>query len=206
MSPVALTDRSADLRSTAVDPAAKVLDAALACFGRWGMAKTTLDDIAREAGCSRATVYRLFPGGKDVVLDAVAARELHAFFDGLAAELDHHADDLEDLLVAGVTYAARSIRDHAALQLLLRHEPEVVLPLVAFDRFDVVLDAAAAFAAPWLEPHVGPDWAPRAGEWLARMVLSYTFAPADGVDLTAEEDARRFVRTFVLPGLRKAPQ
>ena len=32
------------------------------CIARWGTAKTTLDDIAREAGCSRATIYRLFPG------------------------------------------------------------------------------------------------------------------------------------------------
>lgn len=41
-----------------------VVDAALACIGRWGLAKTTLDDIAREAGISRATVYRRVPGGK----------------------------------------------------------------------------------------------------------------------------------------------
>ena len=199
MAVTTVVDRNAPDRGVAE----RVVDAALACFGRWGVGKTTLDDIAREAGCSRATVYRLFPGGKDVVLDAVAGRELRQFFEGLATELDHHADDLEDLLVAGVTFAARHIREHGVLQLLLRHEPEVVLPLVAFDRFDVVLDAAAAFCAPWLEPHVGPEWAPRAGEWLARMVLSYTFVPADGVDLTDETDARRFVRTFVLPGLQK---
>jgi AcrR family transcriptional regulator len=202
MSAVTLTDRARELRG-AGDPATRVVDAALACFGRWGVAKTTLDDIAREAGCSRATVYRLFPGGKDVVLDAVAGRELRQFFEGLAAELERCSDDLEELLVAGVTFAARGIRDHGVLQLLLRHEPEVILPLVAFDRFDVVLDAAAAFCGPWLEPHVGSEWAPRAGEWLARMVLSYTFVPADGVDLVDETDARRFVRTFVLPGLQK---
>lgn len=196
MSAVALTDRAAD-------PATRVADAALACFGRWGVARTTLDDVAREAGCSRATIYRLFPGGKDVLFDAVAGRELERFFDGLTAELDRCADDLEGLLVAGVTYAARSIRDHSALQLLLRHEPEVVLPLVAFERFDVLLDVAASFAAPWLERHVGPEWAARAGEWLARMVLSYTFSPADGFDLADAAEARRFIRTFILPGLRK---
>lgn len=187
-----LVDRAAD---------AKVADAALACFARWGVAKTTLDDIAREAGCSRATIYRLFPGGKDVVLDAVAGRELVRFFEGLRGELDRTSDDLESLLVAGITYAARSIREHEALQFLLAHEPELVLPLVAFDRLDHVLDHAAAFCSPWLEPHVGPEWAPRAAEWLTRMVLSYTLVPSSTVDLTVEADARRFVRSFVLPGL-----
>ena len=178
-----------------------VADAALACFGRWGVAKTTLDDIARQAGVSRATVYRLFPGGKDVVLDAVAGRELARFFDGLRAELDRTSTNLEDLLVAGVAFTTRAIREHGALQFLLAHEPEVILPLVAFDRLDVVLDHAAAFCGPWLEPHVGAEWAPRAAEWITRMVLSYSLVPSDGFDLATEADARRFVRSFVLPGL-----
>lgn len=192
MPATALTDRAPDQ---------KVVDAALVCFARWGVAKTTLDDIAREAGCSRATVYRLFPGGKDVVLDAVAGRELRAFFEGLRAELDRTSSDLEDLLVAGIAFASQSIRDHGALQFLLAHEPEVVLPLVAFDRMDIVLDHAAVFCAPWLELHVGKEWAPRAGEWITRMVLSYSLVPSDGFDLTTATDARRFVRSFVMPGL-----
>ena len=160
--------------STAVDRGPdldeRIVDAALACFSRWGVAKTTLDDIAREAGCSRASVYRQFPGGKDVVLDAVAGRELRRFFDGLRAVLDAAPATLEDLLVAGITCASRALRDHGALQYLLLHEPEVVLPLVAFDRLDHVLDHAAAFCAPYLEAHVGEEWAPRAGEWITRML------------------------------------
>ena len=40
----------------------RILDAALACIARVGVGKTTLDDVAREAGCARATVYRCFPG------------------------------------------------------------------------------------------------------------------------------------------------
>jgi AcrR family transcriptional regulator len=194
MPPTGLSDRV-----TAAD--ATIVGAALACFSRWGVAKTTLDDIAREAGCSRATVYRLFPGGKDVVVVAVAGNELSAFFDGLQRALDASGTELEDLLVAGVAFASRSIREHAALQFLLAHEPEVVLPLVAFDRLDVVLDRAAAFCAPWLEPHVGAEWAPRAAEWLTRMVLSYSLVPSAGFDITTDVDARRFVRTFVMPGL-----
>jgi hypothetical protein len=76
-----------------------------------------------------------------------------------------------------------------------------VLPLVAFDRLDHVLDHAAAFCTPYLEPHVGKEWAPRAGEWITRMVLSYTLVPTHGFDLAVEADARRFVRSFVIPGL-----
>ena len=52
----------------------RVLDATLTCIARVGVAKTTLDDVAREAGCARATVYRYFPG-KQPLLNAVVARE-----------------------------------------------------------------------------------------------------------------------------------
>ena len=35
-----------------------LLDATERCFERYGIAKTTIDDIADEAGVSRGTVYR----------------------------------------------------------------------------------------------------------------------------------------------------
>ena len=66
---------------------------------------------------------------------------------------------------------------------------------------DSVLRTISEFAAPYLAPHVGPDEASRAAEWLARMVLSYTACPAPWVDVRDEESVRRLVRAFVLPGL-----
>ena len=44
-----------------------VLDAAVTCIARVGSQKTTLDDVARTAGCSRATVYRFFPGKQQLI-------------------------------------------------------------------------------------------------------------------------------------------
>lgn len=178
----------------------RILDAALRCVARWGIAKTTLDDIAREAGVSRATVYRLFPGGKDVLLDALVHDQLRQFFAELTSRLEA-ATDLEELLVAGITTASRALQGHAALQFLLANEPEAVLPHVAFGRFDAVLGAAADFLAPWLAPHTGAELAPRAGEWVTRLVFSYTLAPSPSFDFTDDGDVRRFVAAYLLPGL-----
>jgi AcrR family transcriptional regulator len=72
-----------------------VLDAALRCVARWGLTKTTLDDVAKEAGCSRATVYRAFPGGKDALFEAVGERELTALFGAVAEAIHAAADDEE---------------------------------------------------------------------------------------------------------------
>ena len=81
------------------------------CCERWGIEKVTVDDIARESGVSRATLYRLFPGGKDVMFDALRVREIDEFF----AELEGHladAVDLEDLLVRAITASTAALRDN----------------------------------------------------------------------------------------------
>ena len=178
----------------------RVIDAALRCVARWGVSKTTLDDVAREASCSRATIYRLFPGGKDSLLDAMTRLELGRFFAGLARRLED-AVGLEDLLVGGITYTSRALDSHEALRFVLAYEPELVLPKVSFRQADRVLSCVTEFAAPYLAAHVGEEEAPRVAEWVARLVLSYTLAPADGVDVHDEESVRRLVRTYVLPGL-----
>lgn len=183
--------------------AERICDATLACVARWGVTKTTLEDVAREAGVGRATIYRTFRGGKAELLHAVVAREAVRFLDGVRAAVDAAGDDLEDVVVAGVSTAARQLGEHAALGYLLAREPDVVLPHVAFRRLGTLFDAVAAFADPLLERFVpDPVERARAAEWLARVVLTYVFHPADGVDLADPAAARRLVRTFVVPGLR----
>ena len=59
----------------------RILDAAKQCCEQWGVEKVTIDDIASASGSSRATIYRLFPGGKDVLFEALRVRELTEFFD-----------------------------------------------------------------------------------------------------------------------------
>jgi AcrR family transcriptional regulator len=181
--------------------AERIVDASLRCFARWGVAKTTLDDIAREAGYSRATVYRFFPGGKDGLIDEIAAVEVARAFAQIGSRLDA-ATDLEDLIVSGMTEASRVIAGHRPLQYLLEHEPEVVLPRISFHAADDVLRAVSAFAAPYLARFLPAHAdAARAAEWVARIVLSYTCCPSAAVDLSSETATRTLVRAFVLPGL-----
>jgi hypothetical protein len=80
-------------------------------------------------------------------------------------------------------------------------EPDLLLPHLAFDGADRVLRAGATVVAPALTRFVGPDAADRAGEWLARMILSYVCSPTDLVDLADPLSVRRLVADFVAPGL-----
>jgi AcrR family transcriptional regulator len=186
-------------------PAERIVAGALRCVARWGLAKTTLDDIAREAGCGRATVYRLFPGGRDALWDAVVSTETRRFFARIGSRAAAERG-LEDVVVAIITEAARDLSGHDALNFLLAHEPEAILPQLAFHHMDSVLSAVGAVAGPWIEPWLGPDktheTAARGAEWIARIVLSYLLSPSPDIDLTDDASARRVVRLFVLPGLR----
>ena len=140
------------------------------------MAKTTLDDVAREAGCARATLYRLFPGGRDALWDAVVVVESARFF-GRITERAAPQRGLEDVVVAIVTEAGRSLSGHSALQFLLVNEPEAILPYLSTVRWvDRVLGTVSAAGAPLLMPWLAPvdgdltheETAARAVEWIAR--------------------------------------
>lgn len=178
----------------------RVIAAALRCIARWGMAKTTLEDVAREAGCSRATLYRAFSGGKAAVFAAVADAELHRL-ESSVREIVAAASDLEDALVAAVTTIGRHLADHPVFQFLLLHEPGLVLPHLAFHELDALLTRVRAFGGPLLAPWLGAEEAAGTAEWVARIVISHTCSPAAGVQLTDDASVRRLVRSFVLPGL-----
>jgi AcrR family transcriptional regulator len=157
--------------------------------------------VARESGLSRATLYRTFPGGRDAVVGAVVETEAARLTSALAVVMGE-AEDLEDVLVAGMVEAARRLRSHAALTYLRTHEPGVILPHLAFAELDRILLAAGDVAAPFFARWLDPDQASRAAEWAARIVLAYHYEEEQHtVDLTDPAECRALVRAFVLPGI-----
>jgi AcrR family transcriptional regulator len=206
MTPTSIADRSAAVSSAPESLETRIVDAMLECIGRWGLAKTTADDIARCAGVSRATLYRAFPGGKDVALDALLSRETARFFDVVTGPLEG-VTTLEDTLVVGIVEAARFIQAHGPLQYLLTHEPERVLPTATFHGLSSAFAIATTFTTPHLRPFVADDAAAVAGaEWVVRQFFSYTLVPSPSLDLTDEAGVRRFVRSYVLPALTTSDQ
>lgn len=85
----------------------RLLDAAEACLARFGLAKTTAEDVARAAGLSRATVYRQF-GSRDGLIAAVTTREAERC---AAAAIEHlrRYDDIGDWIVEGILFCLRDI-------------------------------------------------------------------------------------------------
>ena len=174
----------------------KVLDAAKACCERWGFAKVTIDDIAAESGVSRATLYRLFPGGKDVLFDALRVRELEQFFAVLASQVEA-TDNLEDLLVASVVAATRELEADQHLALMMASEPGEALSQLTVAGLPRIIRMATVTLTPLVGNYVPPATATRLIDVLARLTISYFLAPSADVDLSDETSARAFLHPVI---------
>jgi len=185
------------------DVRTRILEAAYACVARSGMAKTTVEAAAREAGLSRATVYRHFPGGKDELLAGVVDFEVLRFFVRMT-EAVRGATNLVDVTEASLAFASQALAEHLVLQQVLRSEPQLLVPRINestnrllpvvrqfFEPF-VAAEAASGRLRPGVEPRLAADY-------VARMALAY--ANASGCwDLGDPHQVRALVR-LVLGGV-----
>ena len=148
---------------------------------------------------SRATIYRMFPGGKDVLFEALRVRELEEFFTVLRAQLEG-ADSLEDLLVRTVVVATRELRADEHLALMLASEPGETLGELTVEGVPRIIRMATAFLAPLADPYLD-----RAASRAAHRrcspasTISYFLAPSDTVDLGDEASARPFLSPILQP-------
>ena len=133
-------------------PRQRILEATYACVARWGLSKTTVEDAAREAGLSRATVYRYFPGGRDELIDAVVSWQFLLFFvpplrrgprGGVARGGARHA---------GSSSPGRALLEHEVLQKMLETEPDVLMPKLTVESNRTV-GLIAGFLVPYLHEH-----------------------------------------------------
>ena len=95
----------------------RIVGAATACIDRAGLAKTSISDIATEAGVTRQTVYRYFPRLADI-LSAVALAGAEEF----AARMERHLASFgspAEVAVESVVFSIRTVPTEPHLGLLL---------------------------------------------------------------------------------------
>ncbi len=186
------------------DARTRVLSGAYQCIALAGMAKTTVDDVAAASGVSRATIYRLFPGGKDEVLRETVGWEMDRFFLHLGEELGD-TPDFPTFLERALPLARRDLLQHAVLQKVLETEPDRLNALITVQQHRVI-GAIAAYFLPLLERDRaagrladGVDLG-RCAEYVARMSLSLIASPGRH-DLSDPAEIHRLVRGELLGGV-----
>ncbi|MCF2447440.1 TetR/AcrR family transcriptional regulator [Dyadobacter sp. CY345] len=73
---------------------AKILEGADKLFQRYGLNKTTMEDIAKDAGKGKSTLYYYFKS-KEEIFDAIIGREKDEFFQMLKGEISKAPTALE---------------------------------------------------------------------------------------------------------------
>ena len=162
-----------------------LLDAATTCFSRHGVRRTSVPDIAREAGVERTTVYRQ-AGNVPRIVQLLMARELHRLVEALPDSVlgADGPEVLVDVLATVVSYG----RNHPVLAKVLADEPELIGPFLVTEALPMI-DAIAGLIAPILGAAMDAGELARrdplaVAHALVRMCLSYLLAPPPG-DLAA---------------------
>lgn len=181
-------------------PEDRVIDAALRCFARHGLAKTTVDDVAREAGISRATLYRVVDGGRDGLLEAVVTREIAHFLDLLRVRLEG-IDDVEELLTVGFAESLRFLTAHVGFGTMMTAEPSTLMR-GRFDDADPPFVLIRAFVATYLGDTLGDERSiDHFCEVLVRLLMSFATVPSPWLHPDDPEAIRAFVAAHLVPAL-----
>lgn len=178
----------------------QILEAAQNTLLHFGLAKTTMEDIAKAAGVSRPTIYRYFRDRDTLVAELIRLRSRQLFIRGtkFVLEREHFRDQLVDGLIFMVDNGRRDpiIRlivspEHMDLAAAVVGTSELASTLTA-EMWSPILDQARERGE--LRSGISND---KACEWLALVQLILV----GRLDFDDPDDPahRQMLETFVLP-------
>ncbi|MBC7301806.1 MAG: TetR/AcrR family transcriptional regulator [Nocardia sp.] len=168
--------------------AERIIDAAAELFAEHGVAAVGMADIAKAAGCSRATLYRYFDNRQAVRL-AFVHRETRR----IVAQLNERFRDIADpgeRIIAAMLGAVEEVRANPLLIAWFRPADSGTAGRISQDS-DVIESLAATIFAP---TDLTDPQRSRLARWLTRVIVSLLAAP--GRDAA---DERAMLEEFVAP-------
>lgn len=185
-------------RPSADEIRARAVAAAAECFRSLGVQATSVDDLVRESGIARSTLYR-HVGDRNELLLAVIVHEIDQLQVALVERLAD-AGALEDLIVDGVLHAVDLVRQSAVLYELLA-DPTILADEVSSSGLEVLVDRLRAFVSPLFA-----EWQPQlrsgldpaiAVEHLVRVIRSLATFGVE--DIAHRRDRRTYLRQTLVP-------
>jgi AcrR family transcriptional regulator len=184
----------------ATDTRELIVESAFACFGKQGLQKATIVDIAKRAGVSRSTIYEYF-SDKAAIVEACAEHASQQFYREMTKAMDR-GGTLEDKLCSAAVFVTQARRvissekyfDEDAISLLLTKDAAVLLR-------ESVEFLAPYLSAAKLTGEVRKDLdIEAAGEWFARILFSLFSTPSPIRDMDNPDVVTEFVSAHVVRG------
>ncbi|MBW0015944.1 MAG: TetR/AcrR family transcriptional regulator [Mycobacterium sp.] len=167
----------------------RILDAAEELYTQRDPDSIGMNEIARAAGCSRATLYRYFDN-REALRTAYIHREMRRLGREIMRQIDG-VEDPRERLIASMAVTLRIVRANPALaSWFATTRPPIGGELAG--RSDLIAALAAAFLN-----SLGPDdpvTVERRARWAVRVIISLLMFP--GGD---EADERAMLEEFVAP-------
>lgn len=167
----------------------RILDAAEELYTQRDSDSIGMNEIARAAGCSRATLYRYFEN-REALRTAYVHRETHRLGRAIREEIGG-IDEPRERLIASITATLRMVRSSPALASWFA----VTRPPIAgelAEQSEVITALAAAFVSS-LGPQE-PAIVERRARWVVRVITSLLLFP--GRD---DNEERAMIEEFVVP-------
>lgn len=179
------------------DAGSRICTAALECLRRLGFEKTTMSDIAREAGIARPTLYKYFKNKTEVFFTAID-REAYSFAESVVAHAKQFST-IEERIIETIIYVVEELPKDQSLSLVLNDELAGTLRARAFSD-EATLVFSEMTAVPLIE--IRPDLAEQGieiSEIMSRFAISMILFP--GKYSSDYKSLRELIKRRILPGL-----
>lgn len=186
----------------------RVLMAAFEQIAVVGWRRSTVDDVAKRTGLSRATVYRRFPN-KKALTEAVVYAELRKYMIGVSARVEGRTMTLAERMAESSSYTVEFIIDHPLLRRLLETEPDSILPSLTVEAGPLIGTFREFCASLWKSEIYGDAEVSEqmlahlrtVAELHIRIALSLILTRQTVIGLESPEQARRFALDYLAPML-----
>ncbi|MEB3068816.1 TetR/AcrR family transcriptional regulator [[Mycobacterium] vasticus] len=169
--------------------AEKILDAAEKLFAERDPASVGMNEIARAAGCSRATLYRYFES-RDALYTAYVHRWANTLYQELTQRLAG-IDDPAQRLVTGITESLTLVRSNPSLASWFA-ETGPPIGVAMAEQSDVIAAMVRTFLSALGTDD--PEVVEQRARWVVRVMTSLLSFPGRDAD-----DERAMLTEFVVP-------
>lgn len=184
-----------------VDAKVRISNAAIRCFKQYGPQRTSMADIAEEAGISRKTLYRVFDD-RATLIEYILLERMYAL-EGKVRQKLAQISDYEEAVVEGSIYAVRVSKEDTLFNDIVKRDTTHRIEMFLLGPRDDVKQAIAEMWSGVIKSGRDSGLVKQdiSDERIVELLVNTHVLLLIRDDYT-EEDQRRFLSDFLLAALR----